>query len=386
MISKHRKAEKHHKEIKGKWAAIATVVGTIIGAGFLGLPYVVSKAGFLVGVGYIILLGLVMLLINLYFGEVILRTRKIHQIPGYAGRYLGKKGEVIAFIALFFGMYSAMIAYFIAEGESLSFLFLSSVSTSAVLIFGSIFFILISYLNHRGLKALKKYEFIGFILILLIILSIVIMYAPSIKPGNLSGFSSSFIFLPFGVILFAYLGIEALTEAKMILKNNKKMKSVIIWSSIIPIIFYLVFSFVVVGSFDIIPEIATLALGKVFVFLGILTVFTSSFSISIIIKDAFILDMGLSKRLSWFLSIIVPYLLFLIIVYFGWFGFVSLLGLGGSITGGLLVILVLIMNKNAKSTGKRKPEFKVKINWLIITILSLIFLAGMVYSLVKFVI
>ena len=32
------------------WEAVATVVGTIIGAGIFGIPYVVAKAGFLTGI------------------------------------------------------------------------------------------------------------------------------------------------------------------------------------------------------------------------------------------------------------------------------------------------------------------------------------------------
>ena len=54
------------------YEAIATLVGCTIGAGILGIPYVVAKSGFLIGFIDIVLIGLAVMLINLYLGEVVL--------------------------------------------------------------------------------------------------------------------------------------------------------------------------------------------------------------------------------------------------------------------------------------------------------------------------
>ncbi|MEK6816901.1 MAG: aromatic amino acid transport family protein, partial [Nanoarchaeota archaeon] len=59
--------------------AIATLVGTIIGAGVLGIPYVVAKSGIKIGLVHILLLGIAILFINLYVAEISLRTKKTHQ-------------------------------------------------------------------------------------------------------------------------------------------------------------------------------------------------------------------------------------------------------------------------------------------------------------------
>jgi len=53
--------------------ASATLIGTTIGAGILGIPYVIAQSGFLIGLFYILFLGLVMLTLNLYIGEVVLQ-------------------------------------------------------------------------------------------------------------------------------------------------------------------------------------------------------------------------------------------------------------------------------------------------------------------------
>ena len=62
--------------------AIAMLCGTVIGAGVLGIPFVVAKAGFFVGILSIILLGLAVLALNLFVGEIVLRTPGNHQLPG----------------------------------------------------------------------------------------------------------------------------------------------------------------------------------------------------------------------------------------------------------------------------------------------------------------
>ena len=76
------------------FSAVSILVGTCIGAGVLGIPYVAAQVGFFVALAYIMLIGLLVFTINLYFGEVILRTKGDHQIAGYAGKYLGRKGKI----------------------------------------------------------------------------------------------------------------------------------------------------------------------------------------------------------------------------------------------------------------------------------------------------
>jgi len=54
--------------------AIALLVGTIIGAGIFGIPYVIAQAGFLTGLITLGVLGTAVIILYLYLGEVILRT------------------------------------------------------------------------------------------------------------------------------------------------------------------------------------------------------------------------------------------------------------------------------------------------------------------------
>ena len=64
--------------------AASVLVGTMVGAGIFGIPFVFSRAGFFVGVAWLVALTVMMGLFNLLFGELTLSTEGNHQISGYA--------------------------------------------------------------------------------------------------------------------------------------------------------------------------------------------------------------------------------------------------------------------------------------------------------------
>lgn len=362
-------------------AAIATLTGTIIGAGFLGIPYVAAKSGFLTGAIHIIALGLIMLLINLYLGEIALRTKGFHQLPGYAKKYFGKTGAVLMFFSMIFGIYTAVIAYLLGEGQSLSFIFFGTIKYA--LAFSIAFFALISFLVYRGIETLKKGETIGLIAVLSIIALIIIFFAPQVNMQNLSyAANPATIFFPYGVVLFAFLAFSVLPELERELKGNEHlMKKAIIIGSVIPIILYLLFTAVVVGfAGNATPEIATMALGKLPTLLAVFTMFTACFALSTALKNMYIYDLKFKKINAWLLACFVPLIVFLAITRYHLMGFVKLLGLSGSVAGGVAGIVIAVMAIKAKKLGDRKPEYRIPINWFIATLLIALFAFGIAYQ------
>ena len=138
--------------------AITTLVGAVIGAGVLSVPYVIAEAGFLTGLLDLLVLGGFVILLYLLYGEVVLRTKGVHQLTGYAERYLGKTGKNVALISMTVGIYSALIAYFIGVGASMSQIFGGN-----PLIFSLIFFVVGVFLVHRGIKAIEESELMQFV-------------------------------------------------------------------------------------------------------------------------------------------------------------------------------------------------------------------------------
>ncbi len=366
---------------KGKYyVSVSILVGTTIGAGVLGIPYVAAQVGFFVALAYIIALGLIILSVNLYLGEVALRTKKSHQIAGYAKKYFGKPGRILTEFAVIFGVYSAIVAYMLGIGESISFLIFGNLDYSIHM--GVVTGVIMSGLLWTGLEGLKKFERFGVSIVLLLFAIIFLVFAKEIQIENLLTLNTMHIFLPFGVVLFALTSFHAIPEINLILKKKKSlMKKVLVTGTIVSVTLYSLFALVVTGSQGIqTPEVATLALGALFIFLGILTMFTSYLALGNALDENFIIDDRISRKGSWFLSSVVPILIFLLVKLSAseYFSFTKILGIGGVVSGGLIAIVSLLMAKKAKISGDRKPEYSVPINWLIIVVLALIFIAGVV--------
>ncbi|MEM4152837.1 MAG: aromatic amino acid transport family protein [Candidatus Pacearchaeota archaeon] len=374
---------KKREEKKGKlFAAIATLTGTAVGAGFLGIPYVVAKSGFLIGLIQMIVLALIIMLVNLYLGEVILRTKETHQLPGYALKYLGKGARAIMVFSMLFGIYAAMIAYFIGEGQVLSFIFTGTLNYS--LVFSFAFFVVMALLIYFGIEALEKGETFGMIIVLSIIIILTIIFLPKVSLSNLAHVSKDPVewFLPYGVILFSFLSFSALPEVKQEIKNNEKIfKKAIIVGALIPLLTYALFTFAVVGfAGKATPEIATIALGKIPSLLAVFTMFTACFALGNALRDMYELDLKIKHFYSWLLAVIVPFVMFVIIYFFKLATFIIVLEWSGAVSGGLTGILALLMLLKAKRSGNRSPEYNVPINWVIAIILILVFVAGIAYQ------
>ena len=362
-------------------SALAVLVGTMIGAGFLGIPYVVSQSGFIPGLCFLIFIAAFILLVKLYLGEVSLRTKGNHQLTGYAEHYLGKKGKILMFFAMFFGIYGALLAYLIAEGQSLSYMILGNFDHSFIFSIG--FWILMAFLSYIGLTALKKYEKIAMVIVWILMIFIFIFFFKDIKIENLN-YTGENIFLPFGVILFSFLAFSTLPEIERILIGHERfMKRTIIIGTLIAFVVYTLFTLIVVGKLGVnVQEIATINLGRFFSLLGVITMFTAFFASSIAIRDMFRFDFKLGRFFGWVLAVFVPIILFLLFNFFKVVSFIDVLGVAGVVSGGLTGILILLMNRKAKLKGNRKPEYSIKINWWIIAILSLIFVTAVILELV----
>jgi amino acid permease len=279
------------------------------------------------------------------------------------------------FVAFSFGVYTSLIAYLIGEGESLSFLFFNSAEYS--LYFGIIFWIFLSALTYKGIESLKRGEKTGVLSILILIFLMIILFWNKIEISNLQYNNFSLFYLPFGVTLFAFLGFSSIPEVRRILENEKKnmKKSIIIAVSSVLLI-YLIFTTIVVGSQgQSTPELSTLALGKIFVILGMLTMGTSHLAVSTALIDTFRFDFYKSKTKSWIYTISPPLIIFILLYFIKAASFIKVIGISGVISGGITATLILLMINKAKQKSERKPEYSIPyssiLTWLIIAILTI---------------
>lgn len=369
--------------------AVFTLVGTIIGAGVLGIPYVVAKAGYLTGLVVMLLLSVFFVFVYLFFGEAIMRTKGNHQIPGLAEVYFGKRGKLVMLIIMILNAYIALIAYMIASGDALVNLF--SYFSPAIslfsnpLFFSIIFVVLLSLIIFKGLNIIEDSELLitGFLLLCVVLISF--LSFKHIDVQNLVTFSPQKIAMPYGTIFFAFLGFSMIPEAVRIVKKKKKMvKPMLIFAVLVPLFVYVLFSTSIVGVMG--PntnEVGTIGLenviGPEMILVGnfflLFAVTTSFLAICFALKDIFTVDYKFSNVLSWFLACVVPFLLFLMVREVA--GFIQVLSFGGAVFGGLLALAVLLISYRAKKRGTVKPAFVMPINPWIMGFLYFILLLGL---------
>jgi tyrosine-specific transport protein len=372
--------------------AATTLIGTIVGAGILGIPYVLAKAGFLYGFLLIVLMGTAFMFLNLFTGEVVLRTKKQHQLTGYAEKYLGKWGKSLMALSMFVATYGALTAYLIGEGATLHAIF----KFGTPMLYTLIFFVITFVIIFHGVKATGKMELILISLLLLIIVLIGIFSPEKNFLNNFSTFNPAYFFLPYGIILFAFMGSPAIPELQEVLSKHKKlMKKSIIIGSLTPIILYVVFSLIIgsivgVNQFDALQpneRIATIALqiysqpilGILANLLAVLAMFTSFLTLGIALIEVYHYDYKLNYYLSLFLTFSLP----LVVVFLNLTNFLAVLGVAGAFAGGLEGILIILMYWKAKLHGDRKPEYQMGKHTILGIVLIIMFAAGIFYQLLQ---
>jgi len=374
-------------EHKNFFYAVSVLIGTIVGVGIFAIPYVCAQAGMLVGFLYFILIGGAILLLHLFYGEIILRTEGEHRLAGYAEKYLGGWGKKIVGAIIIFEFYGAMLAYLIVGGGFLSTIFNKLLGGSDFL-WALIFFALGSLAILFGMRLIGAIEVFMTFFLLVIIGVLFFKGLPHINFGNLTKINLTNFFLPYGIILFSLTGGAAIPEMRQILKGEeKKLKKAIIWGTTIAVFASFLFGFSIVGITGslttqtgiegLVPFLGDwiLMLGA---FFGFLAVATSFLIIGLNLRNVFWRDYKINKILAWLLACFVPLVAYLL----GLINFIVIIGLVGAIAGGLEGISMILIYRQAKSRGERASEYSLKVSPLFIFGLIFLFALGIIYQFV----
>ncbi len=348
--------------------AFSTLVGTIVGAGIFGLPYAISKSGIIPGLFYFIVLGGVVLLLHLMFGEIALRTQGKHRLIGYASIYLGVWAKRIVTISTIVGIGGALLAYIIIAGDFLQlilFSFLPFSNFAYSLLFWAFFSLFILW----GIQAIAKTEFFLSLALFLVIFGVFLFALPKVQLGNFSLFEASRVFLPYGVVLFAFAGWVAIPEIAELFKNRKEKRNLdnlIVWALLLCGGLYALFVFFVVGvsgvhtSQDALSGLApflgnrVVSLGALF---GMIALATSFLVLGNYLKNSLRHDYKLPNLAAVGIAIGVPLLLFLL----GFREFIAVIATAGALMGALEGAVIVLIYQKAKQKSDRNPEYELHI-------------------------
>ena len=367
--------------------ALAVLMGTIVGAGIFGLPFVISKSGIIPGFFYFFVLGLAVLVLHLMFGETVLRTEGKMRLSGYSEKYLGRNGKLMVTISTIMGITGSLLAYIILGGNFLKIIFSSVINLSAFQ-FGFIFWIILIYFIFKGMKIIAPAAVFTNIAFFIIIFLVVSFLLPEFSIKNFNLINPDYIFLPYGIIMFSLTGFAAIPEITDILKSpeeKKVFKKVIIISSLISIILYLIFSLGVVGVSNGKTSEEALSglvpfLGKKIIILGalfgVITIADSFLIICLYFKNTLIYDYHFPKISASLVASCLPLFLFL-----KFRDFTQVVGFAGTILGTIEGIIILLIFKKARKLGDRNPEYSLNIPNYFIYLIMVILLLGMSFEL-----
>ncbi|MEK7624529.1 MAG: aromatic amino acid transport family protein [Patescibacteria group bacterium] len=342
--------------------ASAVFVGTIIGVGIFGLPYIASKAGFGIMIVYFFVLTILVIVIHLLLAEVSRNTDKIARIPGYAEEYLGKGWGKFSLIVSSSGLIGALLAYIILGGKFLTWYF-APYFGGGELVYTLLYFAFGSYLIYKGIKGIAKTELIMVLTFMLVLLLFFSRGLPFLRLENLFTFDPHYLVLPYGAVLFSLWGLSLVPQVKEMTGGEKKKLRLIISSGIaLTGIFYILFILIILGvsgpktSLDAFSGFALTVGDKIaplgFVF-GILTTFTSFIALGLSLKKTFQYDLKMTEKASWFIACFSPLLLY----FLGNKNFLEVISLTGAVMLGIEAIIVIFIYKKffEKKFQKKAP-------------------------------
>jgi amino acid permease len=370
---------------KNYFLAVATMVGTVIGAGIFTLPIIVAKAGIIPFLVFLAGLAILQLLFHEMYASVVVATPGAHRIPGYVEIYLGKKYKKIVSFVCLLGGYGALLAYIILGGifaHDILYPFLGG----SVVIYSFVLFALEAFIVLLGLKAIAKSEFILTLLLLVVAGLITWKCFNNFDIGHISLTDWRISLLLYGPVFFSLSGDVAVPEVcRLLNKEKNKIKSAIFWGTAIPALVTGLFVIAVAGATGSATTADTLTgLNNIFdswivyfaLIFGVINIFTSFLTSLQSVKEIYWWDFKIDHFYSWLLAAAVPLFLFVIGVQ----NVTAVVSLSGAITGGAIGIIMIILARAVSLDPKKKPLFKFNISTPVALVLSVFFLAGLLFE------
>ncbi len=385
MFEKRRK----QREMTAFTEGVKTLEGVAfiggIGAGILSLPFAVAQVGLFVGLPYIALVGLLMMGINLLLGEIVIRTKKNMQLAGLARTYLGRGAEGIMVLLSYTLLFGALLIYIIGEGQTLSTLFGGN-----ALNWSLAFFVGASTLVLLGMKMVKRIDIILLFILTFIISLIIAQGFVHIDPTALVYTNWQNIFLPYGVLVFAFHASTSVPEAyEVVDKNPRILRKVIIASTFYNILIYSFFAIATVGVMGMgTTAIATIGLGEkigqqVLVFGNVFAAVAMGLAflnVASSLRDSLRWDFNFPPLVGAGIACLIPFLLFLA----GVRQFIELIDVVGGVVMSIEMLLLLLIYWKIKHKPRSRKDYMLHHGLLVFSALIIAFSFGTVYSVIKF--
>jgi len=225
------------------------ISGTMIGAGMLGLPLVTGVTGFVPGILVTLLVWGFMYATGLLFLEVTLWMPDGSNVLSIAGRFFGKSGRLFSGGMFIFLYYCLMIAYFAAGAPLLADAFrvigISFSGWEAFLVFGLIFGAIVAI----GPKSIDRVNIIMSVAMIGSWLVLIGSGGSEVKTERLiyTHWPSMVFAMP---VLFSAFGFHNVIPSlcSYLKRDRRALRISIFWGSVLPLIVYLVWQWLIIGA------------------------------------------------------------------------------------------------------------------------------------------
>ena len=343
---------------------ISILSGTIIGAGMFSLPFVFERAGFFLGLAYLLFFTFVFYITHSMYADIMLRTEKLPGFSIYAREYLGAWAVLPAAIATVLGILLTSTIYLVL---SFSFARLVLPGIPEELIVYPFWF-----LGSLGIfLKIKRIATLEFLVIFSMAAILGVIFFLSLLFGKFDAHNFVFapesmmlFFLPFGPALFSLSGRSAIPALIADAKENKistsHLPSIIFYGTAIPSVFYLAFVLSIWGLSGVVSEDAVSGISyggntliRILGLIGIASLFKTYIPINLSVKNILETDFGFSHFRSGLFVVFVP-----IIIYLTKVSFLDLVNIvGGFFLATESIIIALIWVKLNKIN---KPRILIK--------------------------
>jgi tyrosine-specific transport protein len=228
---------------------ILIITGTCIGGGLLALPVASTPAGFLSSALAALTIWLIMLLGSLLILEMTQWFPHGSNVITISKSVLGKKGETVAWIIYLLLCYSLVCAYMSGGGDIFQYL-LNLIHIKTTEHIGTLIFALaLGYIVYKGTASIDIINRFFMILKFLVLFLLIGVIAPHVEISHLMAGKEKYIVFTMSAFMTSFgFSIVIPSLFDYFQGNVKKTRLIIIIGSIIPLVCYILWMLVIMGS------------------------------------------------------------------------------------------------------------------------------------------
>jgi len=368
------------------FGSILLVGGTSIGAGMLALPLTTGAGGFFPS-SILFFISFAFMLLSLFFLlEATLMSEKVSaNLITICRERLGPFGEFVAWVSFLMLLYSVAAAYLSGGGSLIADVLSSSLDTNippnlGIFIFLAVFGFIVVF-ETKAVDAINRICMVGLILSFVFLL---IFVTPHVEISHYSGGKPKYLLAAVPVVILSFTSHIIVPSLRNYLGGDvKKLKRALLYGSLIPLVFYLVWEFLIIGMLPLAGKYGLESIGGaphpvavltdalnailgvpwIAVVVGLFSFFalvTSFFGVALslydFLADGFKIKKTIKGKATLLVLMFTPPLLFAL---FFPGGFVLALGYAGVFVAVLYGLLPALMVWRGRYIEKKPERFKV---------------------------